>query len=403
MKISKKWKRFWTMDRHHAEGFTLVELIVVIAILAILGGVAVPAYSGYVKKAERAADEALLAEINTAFASACMINGENNYYRKDVSGGIENKKFVYAEPFSDDFDSYFESEAVEFKVIQNLLYDMEFGGFRDPTVAETLTLAYGDGYITMTREQIDKLLNSTYYGEGMSSEKLLNQLDTVVAVASYMGSVQGITATEEYAAFALSALGLSTTGNLSNDQNLLALECERLAKQALGLSENSELTQAVIDKMHQIQTNALVLYTAQCTSAMTQEDAKNLLNNVNSDTIYENITNGADGATKQTGMNQAALAYGMYYAYVNSDACTDTSLAGQTNITAQDVTTALDNNTEFKNYIQSQQGQQDMDAYLAALGIINSSTNSTEAVEKLVVEGFCNNDLNEILNGTFGK
>ena len=50
-------------------GFTLVELIVVIAILAILAAVAVPAYSGYIASANRAGDEALLSEINTAFAS----------------------------------------------------------------------------------------------------------------------------------------------------------------------------------------------------------------------------------------------------------------------------------------------------------------------------------------------
>lgn len=35
-------------------GFTLVELIVVIAILGILAGIAVPAYSGYIKKANEA-------------------------------------------------------------------------------------------------------------------------------------------------------------------------------------------------------------------------------------------------------------------------------------------------------------------------------------------------------------
>ena len=47
-------------------GFTLVELIVVIAILGILASIAVPAYSGYISKAKEAADYTQLDAIKTA-------------------------------------------------------------------------------------------------------------------------------------------------------------------------------------------------------------------------------------------------------------------------------------------------------------------------------------------------
>ena len=74
------------------EGFTLVELIVVIAILGILAGIAIPVYSGYIKKANQAADVMLLGAVNTALAAACA---ENDFARlSDCALDIKNEKIA---------------------------------------------------------------------------------------------------------------------------------------------------------------------------------------------------------------------------------------------------------------------------------------------------------------------
>lgn len=64
-------------------GFTLVELIVVIAILAILGGVAVPAYSGYIAKANQQADMTLAADVEKALTLAYY----SGLFGEDFAGG----------------------------------------------------------------------------------------------------------------------------------------------------------------------------------------------------------------------------------------------------------------------------------------------------------------------------
>lgn len=71
-----------------SKGFTLVELIVVIAILAILAAVAVPTYSGYISKANEAADLQTISALNTAIQAAAASQGlEAKETTAEVSGG----------------------------------------------------------------------------------------------------------------------------------------------------------------------------------------------------------------------------------------------------------------------------------------------------------------------------
>ena len=63
------------------EGFTLVELIVVIAILGILAGVGTVGYSGYIKKANQAADEQMISGIMHTLTLAAI--GDSSSFSVD--------------------------------------------------------------------------------------------------------------------------------------------------------------------------------------------------------------------------------------------------------------------------------------------------------------------------------
>ena len=118
MDFKKMWKRFFTLDRHHTEGFTLVELIVVIAILAILGGVAVPAYSGYVEKTNKQADITLANEVAHALILQYYANPTQTMVASvalTTDGASADGEFATAAMASAFGDSWQTSEALKLK------------------------------------------------------------------------------------------------------------------------------------------------------------------------------------------------------------------------------------------------------------------------------------------------
>ena len=88
-------------------GFTLVELIIVIAILAILSTGAIAGYSTYIKNANNAAVEAVLSDISTAAVLANAKGGAVSSIEATVVDGKLQVKVTLANAATD-FESNFE-------------------------------------------------------------------------------------------------------------------------------------------------------------------------------------------------------------------------------------------------------------------------------------------------------
>ena len=135
-------KKFWK----RTEGFTLVELIVVIAILGILAGIGTVGYSGYVKKANMAADQQLVSQV----ANALQI-----YY--------------YSNPTK---------AASDYVVLTTENADHGQKGFVDPA----MIAAFGEGW----KDSL-KLSYNGWTDDGMLDYVLANKDDAVIiAKSSYM-------------------------------------------------------------------------------------------------------------------------------------------------------------------------------------------------------------------------
>ena len=407
-------RKFWKKT----EGFTLVELIVVIAILGILAGVGTVGYSGYVKKANMAADEQLLRNINQAFAAACIENGEDIRDRTSATLDIDltTKKVdidsLTPATHKEAFAKYFAgNEDMAFRLTSNIVFDAVKHLFVDPADSDYVAVEYGGGTIYLSPEDAALFAGSTFNNpeKGLGIDTLLVKVNDVANTAAALtgGGIQTlntILSSPEFKASAAAALGLDPKdANFEAElfETLVDLTAEKINYEGdtsvFDMTDFSTIPGDFLMAMNQIQANAAVLFTAQETAKMDREDVSKFFEDGGLKAqILGNVASDPGKA-----LSQSALALGMFtsYAYYTEDP------ALQALVTSQDPNVLMPylESEEFMTYLVSDQGEADLDAYLASLRMIESSTGDKSAVTTLVQNGFNDPALAALLQGVINN
>lgn len=436
-----------------------MELIVVIAILGILAGIAIPVYSGYMTKANQAADNQLLAAVNTAFASACAETGLGTNDVTNAFLTIKNKCITGVRPtVSDDAAA----RALAAKPDANGVVAAPLGA-RALSAAD-VSVRIGDAFV---RYFAGNTATELKYYEGAGNFAFENGV--------FVGYDNGADRTFMYTkddktySFSISTDDLNAYGNSTfstdmkisdlmgnvNDLVLTAgvISDESLASvftedelNALGLSKDASGKYTTESKTKL--ANALVLKVAQNSGDLKTDD---ILESVkNGSLLSEMIYN--DFGSDYTGLaTKASVMYALAAAYANSNGSDEITIIGDDNQSRtttigeyyNEVTNELKNSTggsaalasvagmvynmmytldesamenideegfeesnlyvmtdSFKAYLENS-GESDLNGYISAMNIINNNAGQL-VKDKLLTNGFADQDLIEMVTYVLG-
>ena len=387
-------KKFWKKT----EGFTLVELVVVIAILGVLAGVGTVGYSGYVKKANMAADETLLNNLNTAFAVACIENGVDHTKVSADNIVIGSDKTVdetdivvnhaKAAAIQSAFDGYFEGG--QFKVMTALKF--ESGKFVNADGSAYEGLTFDSALIGLVKD------SAFFTAEGLGMNNLMGKVGYITNLAADLadpntnnGAWQMLS---RYNMDVIAALGIELPDgfyemDVEEQTEILApyyalIDDKIAALDAQGGSgidgwNSFDENEKKIYAQKMILGNYAVLDAAK---GMKNQDPAAVLNTIKTTTNFRDLILNSEN---EDGVALASAAYGLYTAYAYSTG-NEEAISKATNDPVG-LLKAMDD-PNFRAYLEKDEAETDLAGYMAAMEMIDSSATDVDALSSLMLNGF---------------
>ena len=345
-------------------GFTLVELVVVIAILGILAGVAVPVYSGYVKKAHQAADNQLLGAVNTAFAAALLENNAEGSVAPFGATLVGTSAITGVNcainGVSDSFDKYFAGNAGTLQYYDDAASDFIYDGYT----------------FVPTASYVDKAWRgSSFDGKSGELAGALSDIADTIGKSFGGGTAKAILGRAEEnpaLAAALNSMGLSGYMDVVKDSTNPGVDSVKfIAKETAGASTSNAY-------------NAV--------SAMLASMADMGNSEVEQVELMPGMSIPASMATAMTsngdsGVTNLAYAYAAATGFYNSSYGKDATAPSASSIGGMlQYMQAAMSDPNFSDYMSSQ-AQTDLGAYIASMGVLNANADSIKTLSDDTVAG----------------
>lgn len=336
-------------------GFTLVELIVVIAIIGILAGIGTVGYGGYIKRTNEGLDETLYKNI--------LYAGEIGKYQNP---GVTGRVIV-----TKDSNATVTSDSGNAEVVKKWLSDAFGNDWASTVKYRTDKYAGNDKYNTIVLPGVNVPLTAAQQ-ERVDQINGSNFADNTVEIANTINSLSKALSThaKEGLNFAMVDMLFRGSDTYANYKDFM-----------LGKGFNIEKT-PMSDADATAIGNLTAMYVA------------DKVKNVNNETALENMKkvfakgddmNALLAAGGNDGFVGSALAYGMATGLMNSSFVTEEQRAqlkeGANQVTGfstmknylstvKNMNDAKDQNV-MQKYLASEEGKKDLNACIAALGLIN--------------------------------